>query len=227
VVLARSLWLQGLARQAKAAALEALSYARKDGPHAIALAFGFGACPVAIWSGFDDEAQGMVNELLEQAERYALHNWHLWGEIFDMVLARRRGDLPRRIIPAVSLQADTLVTFDAEALDEGAIDRARAGLAGWANPEMLRATAVRLLKSTRADRVAAASALLDEAMEQAGRQSALAWQLRIATTMGEMHRAEGRPAMLRQVLEPVFERLSEGFDTADALHARGLLEGRL
>ena len=45
--------------------------------------------------------------------------------------------------------------------------------------------------------------------------------------MGEMHRANGRPAMLRQVLEPVYERLTEGFDTADALHARGLLEGRL
>jgi hypothetical protein len=169
----------------------------------------------------------MNNELLEQSERYALHNWYLWGEIFNMVLARRRGDLPRHIIPGVSLQADTLVTFDAEMLDEIAMERARAGLAGWANPEMLRVTALRLLKSTRADRLAAASALLDEAMEQAGRQSALAWQLRIATTMGEMYRANGRPAMLRQVLEPVFERLTEGFDTADALHARGLLEGRL
>lgn len=227
VVLARSLWMQGYARQAKSAALEALSYARKDGPHAIALAFGFAACPVAIWSGFDDEAQGMTNELLEQAERYALHNWHLWGEIFDMVLARRRGDLPRHIIPAVSLQADTLVTFDPEMLDEVAMARARAGLAGWANPEILRATAQRLLKSTRDDRVAVASALLDDAMEQAGRHSALAWQLRIAITMGEMHRAHGHSAMLRQVLEPVFERLTEGFDTADALHARGLLEGRL
>ncbi len=227
VVLARSLWQQGFARQAKSAALEALAYGRKDGPHAISLAFGFGACPVAIWSGFDDEAQGMVNELLEQSERYALHNWHLWGEIFGMVLARRRGDLPRHIIPAVSLQADTLVTFDAEMLDEAAIGRARAGLAGWANPEMLRVTALRVLKSTRAGRVEAATALLDEAMEQAGLQSALAWQLRIASTMGEMHRANGRPAMLRQVLEPVYERLTEGFDTADALHARGLLEGRL
>lgn len=227
VVLARSLWMQGFARQAKSAALEALAYARKDGPHAISLAFGFGACPVAIWSGFDDEAQGMVNELLEQSERYALHNWHLWGEIFNMVLARRRGDLPRHVSPGVSLQADTLVTFDAEMLDEVAIERARTGVAGWANPEMLRVTALRLLKSTRADRVAAASAVLDQAMEQAGRQSALAWQLRIATTMGEMHRAEGRPDLLRQVLEPVFERLTEGFDTADALRARGLLEGRL
>ena len=152
------------------------AYGRKDGPHAISLAFGFGACPVAIWSGFDDEAQGMVNELLEQSERYGLHNWHLWAEIFGMVLARRRGDLPRHIIPAVSLQADTLVTFDADMLDEAAIGRARAGLAGWANPEMLRVTALRVLKSTRADRVEATSALLDEAMEQAGQQSALAWQ---------------------------------------------------
>jgi predicted ATPase len=151
----------------------------------------------------------------------------LWGEIFNMVLARRRGDLPRHISPGVSLQADTLVTFDAEMLDEVAIDRARTGVAGWANPEMLRVTALRLLKSTRADRVAAASAVLDQAMAQADQQSALAWQLRIATTMGEMHRAEGRSDMLRQVLEPVFERLTEGFDTADALRARGLLEGRL
>lgn len=227
VVLARSLWLQGYARQAKSVALEALSYARKDGPHAISLTLGFAACPVAIWSGFDDEAQGMVNELLEQSERYRLHNWQLWAELFDMVLARRRGDLPRRIIPAVSLQADTLITFDAEMLDEVAMARARDGVAGWANPELLRATAVRLLKSTRANRTEQAVGLLHQAMEQAGEQTALAWQLRIAMTMAELHRDNGRPAMLREVLEPVFERLTEGFDTADALRARGLLEGRL
>ena len=227
VVLARSLWMQGFARQAKAAALEAIAHARRDGPHAIALAFGFGACPVAIWSGFDDEAQGMTNELLEQAERYTLQNWQLWGEIFDMVLARRRGDLPGRIIPAVPLQADTLVTFDAAYLDEAALDRARSGLAGWANPELLRAGAVQLLRSTRPDRVAQATALLNQSMEHAVRQSALAWQLRTAITLAEMHSANSRPDQIHPVLEPVFERLTEGFDTADALRARDLLDGRI
>ncbi|MBI1172410.1 hypothetical protein GC209_13505 [bacterium] len=225
VVLARSLWLQGFARQAKSVALDALSHARKDGPHAVAVALGFAACPVAIWSGFDEEAEGMTNDLLQQAERYTLNNWRLWAEIFDMVLARRRGDLPRDIRPAVSLQADTLVTFDPDMLDATAMERAMAGLAGWANPEMLRAMALRMLKSTRADRVAAASALLDRAMDEARQQTALAWELRIAITMAEMHRTEGRPALLRQVLEPVYERLTEGHNTWDALHARSLLEG--
>ena len=227
VVLARSLWMQGYAQQANSAALEALSYARKDGPHAVSLAFGFGACPVAIWSGFDEQAEGMVIELLEHAQRYALPNWQRWGEIFDMVLARRRCDPPRSIPPAVSLQADTLVTFDPDMLSKDATMRARVGIAGWANPEILRAMALRTLKSTRSDRVAEASAFLAQAMEQAEQQSALAWQLRIAITLAEMHRADGRPAMLRQVLEPVFERLTEGHNTMDALHARSLLEGRI
>ena len=226
VVLARSLWMRGYARQAKSAALEALSWARKDGPHAVALAFGFGACPVAIWSGFDEEAEGMTVELLEQAERFALPNWQLWGEIFNMVLARRRYDQPRSVPPAVSLQSDTLVTFDPNMLDEATMERARAGLAGWANPEILRAMALRALGSTRSDRMAAASVLLDRAMGQAAQQSALAWQLRIAITVAEMHRKDGKPTMVQQVLEPVYERLTEGHNTKDALHARSLLEGR-
>ncbi len=227
VVLARSLWLQGFARQAKSAALEALDHARKDGPHAVCLALGFGACPVAIWSGFDEEAEGMTKRVAGTVRALCSAQLAPVGRDFrhGPGPASRRPAAPHhpgRI--AAGRHSRDLRSGNARRGGDGA---GPPGVAGWANPEILRATALRTLKSTRADRVAAASALLDQAMEQAGHQSALAWQLRIAVTMAEMHRADGRPAMIREVLEPVFERLTEGQNTWDALHARSLLEGAI
>ncbi len=67
--MARALWAQGLAKQAKTAALEALAFARDD-PNAISLTYGLCACPVALWSGLDDEAEALTRELLEKSQRY-------------------------------------------------------------------------------------------------------------------------------------------------------------
>jgi len=226
VVLARSLWLEGFAGQAKSVALEAMKLAREDGPYAIGLAIGLGAGPIALWSGLDEEAQNLARELCEKSERYTLGMWGLWGQLFEMVLARRRGDLPPHAMPTISLQADSLATFDPLLLDDATAGRAEAGLAGWANPEILRVMALRQIGAHRATLPGSAGALLERSLREAREQGALAWELRTATTLAELHLAGERPAEARAVLEPVYSRLSEGFDTADALGARDILEGR-
>ncbi len=136
-VLARSLWMEGFASQAKSVAIESLNLARQDGPYAIALSLAFGACSVALWSGLDDEAEVLTRELLEKSERYTLGVWHLWGQLFDMVLARRRGDEPAEVVPTIALQADSIVTLDPMLSSDASLTRAKAGQAGWANPELL------------------------------------------------------------------------------------------
>ncbi len=226
VVLARSLWIEGFASQAKAAALEAVRLAHNDGPSSIGLALGLGACPVALWSGLDEEAEGLTRELLEKSERFSLGVWHLWGQLFDMVLAHRRGDEPAPVAPSIVLQSDTLVTLHPMFSDDASLARARANAAGWANPELLRAAGERMLRSTRPDRVAEALVLLNESLEQARSRGALAWELRTATTIAGAHYLVGNGAKGRAVLEPVYERLVEGHGTADALRARDILEGR-
>ena len=225
VVLARSMWIQGLANQAKSVALEALRLAREDSPNAIGLAIAFAAAPIALWSGLDDEAQNLTNELSDKSARYTLAMYGLWAQLFDLVLARRRGDPPQQVTPTVSLQADSLATFDPLLLNDETARRAHARLAGWANPEILRAVALQQLASHQPDRTRA-WATLEQSLAQAHEQGALAWELRTATSMAGMRLAEGREPEAHGILEPVYRRLVEGFDTADALTARDILEGR-
>jgi hypothetical protein len=150
--------------------------------------------------------------------------WTAWAQLFSMVLGRRRGDQPAPVEPTILLQSDSLATFDSSLIDAAGVARARAGLAGWANPEMLRAAAVGLGKSKRAHTTAEAHALLERGLAEAKAQGALAWELRIATTMAEMYLAQHAAGAGLAVLEPIYERLPEGFETADALAARDLLE---
>lgn len=226
VVIARSLWMQGFANQAKAVALEAVNLAREDGPFAVGLAIGLAAAPVALWSGLDEEAQALTNELLEKSERAALGMWKLWAQLFGMVLARRRGDQPMHADPTILLQSDSLATFDPALIDAAGIARARAGLAGWANPEMLRAAALTLDRSSSKDAKAEVATLLERGLNQAKAHGAIAWELRIATTMVERCHGPGETASALARLESIYDRLPEGLDTADALKARGLLEAR-
>jgi predicted ATPase/DNA-binding winged helix-turn-helix (wHTH) protein len=224
VMMARSLWLQGFANQARSVALEALTMARNDGPYAISHTVGLGAAPIALWSGLDEEAKNLANELLDKSERFTLGMWKVWAQLFSMVLERRQGNEPVRVEPTILLMSDTLTTFDASLIDDAGMARARAGLAGWANPEMLRAAALGIARSRRSTALAEARTLLAASLEQAKAHGALAWELRTATTMAEWHRNDGDDAAARAVLEPIYERLPEGFGTADPLRARDLLE---
>lgn len=226
VVLARSMWMQGLADQAKVVALEALRLAREDSPNAIGLAISLGAGPVALWSGLDDEAENLTNELREKSDRYTLGMYALWAQIFQHVLARRRGDPPQPIAPTITLHFDSISTFDPQLLDDDSVERALAGRAGWANPEILRAAALRRAAFRRSSRRSEAWAMLEQSMALATAHGALAWELRTATTMAEMLIAEGNDSDAIARLEPVYSRLVEGHRTADALKARDILEGR-
>jgi hypothetical protein len=69
--------------------------------------------------------------------------------------------------------------------------------------------------------------LLEQSLAQARARGALAWELRTGTTMAELQLAAGNAAAARATLEPIYERLPEGFGTADALTARDMLERRL
>lgn len=206
--------------------IEALKLANEDGPYAIGLTLGLSACPIALWSGLDTEAEALTRELLDKSDRYGLAVWHHWGRLFDMTLAARRGDVPARVVPTMTLQSDTLTTFDPLFSTDESLAGAESRAAGWAAPELLRAAAVRLLRSAREDRRERIKALLEESLVLANERGALAWELRAATTMAEVHLAAADEPKARAVLEPVYERLTEGHGTSDALRARDLLEGR-
>jgi predicted ATPase len=62
-----------------------------------------------------------------------------------------------------------------------------------------------------------------QALDWARRQGALSWELRAATSHAQLLRDQGQSADVLALLQSVYDRFTEGFDTADLQHAESLL----
>jgi predicted ATPase len=98
------------------------------------------------------------------------------------------------------------------------------GVITWGTAEVLRAEGERRLHGASSDAKAAEQFFL-RALEVARAQNARGWELRAALSLARLRHAQGC-AMAREVLEPVVERFTEGFGTADLAAAQTLLSER-
>jgi predicted ATPase len=71
---------------------------------------------------------------------------------------------------------------------------------------------------------AAAEACFLQALQLAGTQSALSWELRVATSLARLLRDQGRSTDAIVCLQPIYDRFTEGFGTADLIAAKRLLD---
>jgi predicted ATPase len=55
-------------------------------------------------------------------------------------------------------------------------------------------------------------------------QGALSWELRTATSLGRLWHEQGRSCEAHNLLNSVYARFTEGFDTTDLTKARTLLK---
>jgi len=62
------------------------------------------------------------------------------------------------------------------------------------------------------------------ALDVARRQGALAWELRAATSLARLWGDRGRSKEARELLARVYNRFTEGFETADLKTAKGLVD---
>jgi predicted ATPase len=62
-----------------------------------------------------------------------------------------------------------------------------------------------------------------QALDWARRQGALSWELRAAMSLARLLDKQGRSAGGLAILQPVYEQVTEGFDTADLTEAKQLL----
>jgi len=247
VHLARILWLQGFPDQATHAAEQSIEHARAT-QHAISLNYALhrGACPVALWNGDLSTASRYADMLLDHATRHALGRWQLYGRGYQGAVAIRRGDIatglrllrscfeelgetgvaaPRFMRFAAAYMAEALgragQTSDALVAIDDAIGRAKRTEERWQFAELLRVKGELLLLR---DAPAAADDYFHQALDCARRQGALSWELRVATSLAKLISDRGRSAESFALLQPVYDRFTEGSNTADLQAARHLLE---
>lgn len=248
VVVGRIVWLQGYPDRAMDIAARAVEEATAAG-HANSLChvLAWTACRVALWTGDLDRAERYINLLADQATAYSLGPWLAWSRCYQGVLADQRGaplqgaaliragfDELRTLYPwnrVVFFLGDLAVAWrqggrieSAMAAIEEAIDEARRTSEVWSGPELLRIKGEILRLSPAHAAEGAAEACFQQALEEARRQGALAWELRVATSLAGLLYDGGRAPEATRLLRPVYGRFTEGMHTPDLKAARDLLE---
>jgi predicted ATPase len=79
------------------------------------------------------------------------------------------------------------------------------------------------LRSPQPD-TAKAEAYFDRALAVARQQQAKSWELRAAMSMARLWRDQGKRTEARDLLAPVYDWFTEGFDTLDLKEANKLLD---
>jgi class 3 adenylate cyclase/tetratricopeptide (TPR) repeat protein len=106
------------------------------------------------------------------------------------------------------------------------LDEAAATMAAteerWCESDIRRITGEVALMGPARD-VSAAERDFEQALAIAREQGAKSWELRAATSLARLRRADGRSTEARACLEPVYRWFTEGFDTCDLIEAGTLL----
>ncbi len=110
---------------------------------------------------------------------------------------------------------------------KGALDRARAVMRDTgeclAESELHRIEGGLLLVGGSVDQ-ARAEACYRRAIEVARRQEAMSWELRAATSLARLWRDQGKRREAHNLLAPVYDWFTEGFDTPDLKEAKAVLD---
>jgi predicted ATPase/DNA-binding winged helix-turn-helix (wHTH) protein len=244
VGLAHTLWLRGFSDQALRIVQTAIGEAASRGhpvPICISLAF---ASMLLLWTGDLPAASDLIEQLIVHTGRYSLEPHRALGVALKGKLAIVRQeaeaglDLLRSALGTLRAQQFNLLITDfigasveglsktgqfEEALFtiDGAIARAKNGGVEFYLSELLRIKSQIL--AVQHDRERAMNCLT-EALAVARAQSALAWELRSTMTLARLLSEDGQRDQGRHSLALVYDRFTEGFETADLKLARTLLE---
>jgi predicted ATPase len=93
----------------------------------------------------------------------------------------------------------------------------------WYEPEMYRLKGALLLQQS-SDNSTAAATCFQQAITIAQSQQAKSWELRAATSLARLWQQQGKHQEAYDLLAPVYQWFTEGFDTADLKDAKALLD---
>lgn len=246
---ARVLCLQGFpetAHQEARASIDEVGGADRQVTLCRVLFYGMGR--IAPMTGDFAAAEAAVTRVIEAAASAAVPFWTLAGQFLRGKLLVERHEFAEGLavlrdaftisnrtgwrlshpefMGSLALALAGLGRFDEarDAVDE-AIEAADAGDAGqqWYGPELLRVKGEVQLR-LGGDQPAQASARFVQAADLAREQGALFWELRTAVSAARLRVRQEDPVGAAQLLRPVYDRFTEGFDSADLKAARTLLD---
>ncbi|MER9444454.1 helix-turn-helix transcriptional regulator [Mesorhizobium sp. M0340] len=243
---AQLLWIQGFPEQAIRAVDTAVEAARASG-HTISLceALARWSCPVLVHVGNLATADAAITELLDLAKMNALGPWEVFGRCWKAALLIQRG-LPERGVPLLRYGLAELrqvklfnlynVRFfgflaeglsclgqhaEARAAVEAAISASEEKEELWCVAELYRVKGDVLWRGGGG--IESAEQCYLHSVDVARQQDAVSWELRTIMSLARLARDHGDTIRARALLEPVYQRFSEGFETADIVTAQALL----
>jgi hypothetical protein len=233
VYLARILWLQGFSEQAVRAAEMSVEGAQATG-HVLSLcyALALAACPIALWVGDLAAAAHYTGILLDHSRKNNLKLWSAFGSRFHRVqqLHNELDEVAEtnfrfRFLTGLGQLVEALAGAGRIVEGHTMLDAAMEQFEpGCYTPELLRLKGELFLLQSPPASAEAAEELFRQALDRARRQEALSWELRAVTSLSRVLCYEGRPVDAIAFLQPVYDRFTEGFGTADLIAAKQLLE---
>jgi len=247
LMLARVLCLQGFLDQARHHAQSSLEDAQAtDNALSIRYVLGWAVFPIALMTKDFAAAEKSLATFIDISAT-ALPYWKIWGGSLQGTLLIKRGEfaagsallsaaLDTSVRPGWRMRFPDFLGILAEGLAglgrlteaqvtiEEAIERSNRDGECWCLAELLRIKGELLLKEATAQLYSAAEDCFVGAIDLAREQGALFWELRAALSLTRLLRDQGRPAEGVALLQPVYDRFTEGFETADLKAAKALLD---
>ena len=239
-------WAQGLPDRSAKIAQNVLADAEAGShPFSLCMALAFCGSMIPLRRGDLEIAQRSIARLKDLTQSHGLNGDYAHGLCFEGQLAANRGDVvaaerllrtglkilqqnPNETFYTIFLASLAEVLMIAAQLEESlaaadeALQRTERSNALWWMPEALRIKGEVLLSCE--GNATAAEDHFRRSLDLAYRQGALSWELRTATSLARLRRDQGRSAEAGALLQPVYDRFTEGFDTADPKTARALLD---
>jgi predicted ATPase/DNA-binding winged helix-turn-helix (wHTH) protein len=248
VFLSRILWFQGFPEQAFRMAQRSVEAARTVGhPLSLCIALADAACLVGLGIGDLTSVEANAAILLELSAKHGLPIWNAWARGINGAVLIRRGDVVtglgllrsalnevrgtgfvqrNRVFSAVMARGLLRAGQAAEGLS--IIDEAFAQPGDseehWYVGELLRVKGELLLLEDAPGATVSAELHFRRTLDCARRQGALSWELRAATSLARLWQSHSRSEEARELLAPIYDRFTEGFDTSDLKAAKSLID---
>jgi predicted ATPase len=241
-----ALWMLGYPKAALADAHHALGEARETGQAtALMYALNISAFPL-IHCGDYDAASAQLDEAVALTDEKGAAHWNaeakvlqgcvfaLTGEASNAVQMINSGLSAYRLTGTTLRMPEYLSNLARAYADIGYFDDASRCIVEamtavekvketWYEAEVNRIAGAVALQSSKRD-IAKAEAYFQRALAVARLQQAKSWELRASMSLARLWRDQGKAQQARELLAPVYEWFTEGFDTRDLKEAKALLE---